>query len=577
MTPSAVLAGEALFAVLEGDCITLDLPLESIDAVVSDPPAGIGFMGKDWDHHKGGRDEWIAWMTARMRVAFRLLKPGGHAVIWALPRTSHWTATAIEDAGFEIRDVLTHHFGSGFPKSARVNRDPRFCQCAEPGRSGENTAREQQPGGRTCTEADAPCGGLPPGDVRRSSGGAQGSPAGCPMGRDSHDAQLPPGEGGDLVSPPSQRCVRAHTHSPAPGDAPEIGSGCSPSRALHICHPSNLGLPTQSADLAGGPLCTRWNTQHPQDQKDSCTESPGIGTQSRGGSPSASLCLACGKPDANGIGTALKPAVERWILAQKPEAGSEDWILARKPLIGTVAANVLAHGTGGINVGGCRVGTSKEVPASVSRARGTSLAGSVDGSMRNQDGTEGGFDPTLGRWPANLLLTHSEGCNGVCMPDCPVGELDRQSGDRPGMSGGGKHKAGYGGGMFGGVDSTDTARADSGGASRFFPAFRYVPKAPRAMREAGLVAAEGERANDHPTVKHDDLMRWLVRLVTPPGGVVLDMFTGSGSTGRAALLEGCRFIGIDAEAHYVEIAKARIKDVEPKPERQLTIFDLLAS
>lgn len=425
-TTSAVLAGEALWAVLEGDCVTLDLPLGSLDAVVSDPPAGIGFMGKDWDHHKGGRDSWIAWMAERMRVALRLLKPGGHAVVWALPRTSHWTATAVEDAGFEVRDVLTHHFGSGFPKNGKVS---------------------------------------------------------------------------------------------------------------------------------------------------------------------------------------LKPA-------------SEHWILARKPLIGTVAANVLAHGTGGINVDACRVGTSKDVPASVSRSRGSSFAGSVDGSLRNQDGTEGGFDPTLGRWPTNLLLSHGEGCrevgtrdvagdarhggdgtrdggfgdigatggNGrpvgrlygtetvpawVCAPDCPVTELDRQSGTlTSGRLPAGTRRTtegGYSGGMPK-IAALQEFGGDSGGASRFYPTFRYVPKAPRSMREAGLVAAEGERANDHPTVKHDDLMRWLVRLVTPPGGVVLDMFMGSGSTGRGAILEGCRFIGIDAEAHYVEIAKARIKDTEPKPERQLSLF-----
>ena len=122
MTGSAteVLSGARSWAVLTGDCITLDLPDESIDAVVTDPPAGIGFMGKGWDHDKGGRAAWIAWMTERMRVAWRLLKPGGHAVVWALPRTSHWTATAVEDAGFEVRDVLTHHFGSGFPKSANI-------------------------------------------------------------------------------------------------------------------------------------------------------------------------------------------------------------------------------------------------------------------------------------------------------------------------------------------------------------------------------------------------------------------------------------------------------------------------
>lgn len=89
---------------------------------MTDPPAGIGFMGKDWDKDKGGRDHWIAWMTEVMRECLRVLKPGAHGLVWALPRTSHWTATALENAGFDIRDVVTHLFGTGFPKSMDVSK-----------------------------------------------------------------------------------------------------------------------------------------------------------------------------------------------------------------------------------------------------------------------------------------------------------------------------------------------------------------------------------------------------------------------------------------------------------------------
>jgi site-specific DNA-methyltransferase (adenine-specific) len=107
-----------------GDCLEVLRGLEpgSIDAVVTDPPAGIGFMGQDWDHDKGGRAAWIAWMTDVARECLRVLKPGGHALVWALPRTSHWTATAWEDAGFEVRDRVAHVFGSGFPKSLDVSK-----------------------------------------------------------------------------------------------------------------------------------------------------------------------------------------------------------------------------------------------------------------------------------------------------------------------------------------------------------------------------------------------------------------------------------------------------------------------
>lgn len=113
---------------LHGDCLERlkELPDNSVDSLVTDPPAGIGFMsgGKrdHWDSDKGGRKEWCAWMESVMAECLRVLKPGGHGLVWAIPRTSHWTATALEDAGFEIRDCITHLFGSGFPKSLDISK-----------------------------------------------------------------------------------------------------------------------------------------------------------------------------------------------------------------------------------------------------------------------------------------------------------------------------------------------------------------------------------------------------------------------------------------------------------------------
>ncbi len=107
-----------------GTCDALEglrgLPAASVDAIVTDPPSGIGFMGQAWDKDKGGRDQWVAWLRDILRESLRVVKPGAFAAVWALPRTSHWTMTAVEDAGFDIRDVLTHHFGSGFPKSRNL-------------------------------------------------------------------------------------------------------------------------------------------------------------------------------------------------------------------------------------------------------------------------------------------------------------------------------------------------------------------------------------------------------------------------------------------------------------------------
>jgi hypothetical protein len=110
--------------IIQGDCLDVlkTLADESVDACVTDPPAGIGFMGREWDGDKGGKNGWIAWLQAVMVEVLRVLKPGGHTLVWAIPRTSHWTATAVEDAGFEVRDVITAITGQGFPKGLSVGK-----------------------------------------------------------------------------------------------------------------------------------------------------------------------------------------------------------------------------------------------------------------------------------------------------------------------------------------------------------------------------------------------------------------------------------------------------------------------
>ena len=96
------------------------LPSSSAHSLVTDPPAGISFLDQSWDSDKGGRDAWIAWLSSIMSECWRILKPGGHAIVWALPRTAHWTTTAIENSGFEIRDVITHIFTSGVPSAMNI-------------------------------------------------------------------------------------------------------------------------------------------------------------------------------------------------------------------------------------------------------------------------------------------------------------------------------------------------------------------------------------------------------------------------------------------------------------------------
>lgn len=108
----------------KADCLELlkELPDNSVDSLVTDPPAGISFMGKAWDDDKGGRDEWIKWLASVLAECHRVMKPGAHGLVWALPRTSHWTGMACEQAGFEVRDRIAHLFGSGFPKSLDISK-----------------------------------------------------------------------------------------------------------------------------------------------------------------------------------------------------------------------------------------------------------------------------------------------------------------------------------------------------------------------------------------------------------------------------------------------------------------------
>ncbi len=289
-------------------------------------------------------------------------------------------------------------------------------------------------------------------------------------------------------------------------------------------------------------------------------------------------------PDAKrrqGWGTALKPA-------------HEPIVFARKPLSGTVAATVLEHGTGALNIDGCRVDVSSADRETWERAGGwmsagyvgepsTSLSGGVDGSLNRADANRN--DDARGRWPANVVLSHSPGCREVgkaehpgfrgedgtetvaawgCVEGCAVRMLDEQTGQAVGGNSVGprptsySHDTLYAGGVA--KDRTPFDYGDTGGASRFF----YCPKADTAERNAGLSVAslfsplDAPERNAHPTVKPMDLMRWLVRLVTPPGGAVLDPFAGSGTTLCAAVLEGFDCIGIEREAEYVAIVRARL-------------------
>ena len=242
----------------------------------------------------------------------------------------------------------------------------------------------------------------------------------------------------------------------------------------------------------------------------------------------------------DGWGTALKPAIE-------------PIILARKPLDGTVASNVLAHGVGGLNIDACRVGTSGGGTHCGNRNADGKCLGHGDAG-KSQSGATFHADESsapAGRFPANVLLDEHA-----------AKEMDRQSGvsvSRANTSSDGRGAEGshiFASASLGRRDPSNSYN-DSGGASRFFPVFKYQAKAPK--RERPVIEREDGTKIQHNTVKPLALMEWLVSLIVPPGGVVLDPFAGSGTTLQAALNKGFTPIGIEQDADYIKLIEKRLE------------------
>jgi hypothetical protein len=400
------------------------LPADSVDAIVTDPPYGLAFMGKKWDYDVPSEAIW--------RECLRVLKPGGHLLAFAGTRTQHRMAVRIEDAGFEIRDIIAWVYGSGFPKSLDVSKAIDKMDAAQ-----EQEARQLR------FTAWVRSTGVTARQIDEATGTNMG---------------------GHYTTAASQPAIMTREHLEQCryllGDVPEwVGREAD----IRSVESENF----KRREVLGTE--TRYN------------EPNGIVSAGRDERTLVERKITAAHTEAArqwaGWGTALKPALE-------------PITVARKPLIGTVAENVLAHGTGALNVDGCRVEGGL-----IASAGGTRRSNGIMGASEPL----GGWEPThSGRWPANLIHDGSEEVVGLLND-----------------------------------------------AARFF----YCAKASKADRGEG---------NNHPTVKPTDLMRYLCRLVTPPGGTVLDPFMGSGSTGKAAMLEGFGFIGIERDPEYVKIAEARI-------------------
>lgn len=560
-TVEAVLAGEARWALTISDCRAwlASLPSDSVDSCVCDPPYELGFMGRKWDA------SGIAYDVPMWREVLRVLKPGSHLLAFGGTRTYHRMACAIEDAGFDIRDCIGWVFGQGFPKSLNVSAglDVKRCRCD----ASERDLRDMQ--GGVCDAENTKqntalllsemlgqdAGGAPDADRRLGSLRLDTRDAGARQREDDRGAQ-PGMEGrGDLLS--QTRELRA-------GEVRSLPAGVHRDGATGWVRdgaPAADGAKDRARPVENGGRSPRGS--QPAEQRD--FESGAVAEQREpqiGGT--WATCGRCGKPVVpDGIGTALKPA---W----------ESVVVARKPLIGTVAENVLAHGTGGMNIDACRVGWASEddkaaAAAAAQRACQDQNAGrTVLSRLENGSASLAPYldNMTAGRWPANVI---HDGSPEVLEAFARYGERDSGA------------SVGDGGRIFGrgGGPTHDGYAGDSGTAARFF----FCAKASRAERELGCdgvafakredmtgrtegsagqkharsgVTRTGAFRNVHPTVKPLALMRYLCRLVTPPGGVVLDPFTGSGTCGMAALLESFRYLGCELEEAHGAIARARI-------------------
>lgn len=254
-----------------------------------------------------------------------------------------------------------------------------------------------------------------------------------------------------------------------------------------------------------------------------------------------------------GWGTALKPS---W----------EPILMYRKPLDGTVLNNIRKWGCGAINIDGTRVFTDWDEPDRPESWKASGHTAKPDAEKIAAPPGHGITTHPGGRWPPNVLLAHTGSCDAEglnCVEGCPVKALDKQTGElktNPGQVTSKMSSMGY----HGGSGSARQVVADSGGASRFFPQFTpFLYEGKVTKKEATL---DGEIENDHPTKKPIALMQWLVKLVTPKGGIVLDPYCGSGSTLHAAELEGVRWTGIERDEDSHKTATERMKIVFQKEQ-----------
>lgn len=528
-----------LVTLWHGDCMDVlaTLPDASIDAVVTDPPYGLEFMSKEWDApwkktgdaaakfrtpseadqgtglrerlRKSGPDAYRAgpgfqeWCEIWARECLRVLKPGGHLLAFGGTRTWHRLVCAVEDAGFEIRDSIAWIYAQGFAKSWNFSTQysGEWCYCvggkAVPFSHASDTdvlRRRSDIQSPTVPRGESEDAGLFPSVQRETArpgvGEARAQGPGSLVTRDvgprsRDDARREePGMEGRLVYRAGQGVSDDSQTRPPASEGERLRGRTSAGDG--------------GGDRAAGPTA-RGSASH---ERGPCGQSTGESEAvpgphvalDDGALPVGAVCARCGglDPAYKGFGSALKPAFE-------------PVVCARKPLVGTVAANVMAFGTGALNIDACRIDGGAR-PARSNEASASGLTGTGGAATYGSFAVRGSVavgETTRGRWPTNVVLDGDQ-----------AAELDAQTGTRTSGSYSGARNADkfrdtYR--AYAGTAGGDAHEGNTGPASRFFPVFHYEPKAPTFERPRDVDGAA------HPTVKPLDLMRWLVRLVTPHG------------------------------------------------------------
>ena len=590
-----------------GDCLDVlrTMADASVDAIVTDPPSGISFMSAKWDSDKGGRDQWVAWLAAIMREAKRVIRPGGHALIWALPRTSHWTATAVEDAGWAVRDICHHINGQAFPKSLNL---------------GEGRGSGLKPSTEHYILARAPL------SERTIAANVQR----WGTGGINIDASRIPGTKPDTTRGAGGQHGRLHPLE-AQGRIVDDGMGRWPSNLVLSCcgdDPHREGCPVAMLDAQSGMSRSSDHIRHRTGRNGydgGWGALPVAGTADAGGAsrffqvftPDCWLCggLRHGTMSVTQVVTGDVPCRNVASAASHTSQGTKDSDSvpphAPQPQPQDSVANSPSGSTSAPSAGrlspptlGTGASTVPQIAqswhaeqiaplvrsvASLCEPCATAIARVLVALRHNPNQAS---TPLAGYMPEHKKQTLFQSL-------ALYAESLGSTGTTPTIA---SLKLWYGYARHA-IENT-TAAPDSSPSPRAFtspekdplfsPAerssFRYQAKPSRAERDRGLehlprtsaadmvdrtegsAGMQSPRAgagrtggghNHHPTVKPIALMKHLVGLITPPGGTVLDMFCGSGTTGCACAALGFDFIGIEQDQSYIDIAALRIQAATP--------------